>query len=349
MIKVFYLNNLGNLIGHENLTTKNDYYNNDQKRVCDYELIWNGITITATADKKCCDNSEPAQTILLDNVSGKVRAGEMLAIIGSSGAGKTTLLNFLSQKIEASKLKIDGQIRLNNQDINIDTFNSIASYVMQDDILEPVMTPAEVLLFTAKLKLDESLEKIEEKVFNMIKQLNLLKCKDTQIGSELVRGVSGGERKRTSIGVELISDPDIIFLDEPTTGLDSYNAYEVIDLLKELAKTGKMIIFTIHQPCSEIYDLLEKIYVLALGKTIYYGNSDKAYDMFDKFGIPVPLNYNPFEHFIENTTLSAVENIDQKFAYLELAEIEDNQERYKKYVGHLNNKFEEHKSCKILF
>jgi len=270
----------------------------------------------------------------------------MLAIIGSSGAGKTTLLNFLSQKIEASKLKIEGEVKLNNQPINIDQFNALASYVMQDDILEPVMTPAEVLLFTAKLKLDEPIEEIERKVFSMIKELNLMKCKDTQIGNELIRGVSGGERKRTSIGVELISDPDIIFLDEPTTGLDSYNAYEVIDLLKQLSKQGKMVIFTIHQPCSEIYELLEKLYVLALGKTIYFGSSEKAYNMFEKFGIPVPLNYNPFEHFIENTTLSAIENVNENnypFAYLNLKSIEDNQERYKLYVTHLNETFTQNK------
>lgn len=312
-----------------------------------FELIWSDITITATTEKKCCSKEEPKVTNLLDGVSGKVKSGEALAIIGSSGAGKTTLLNFLSQKIETSNLKVEGKVTLNALDINLNHFNAISSYVMQDDILEPVMTPSEVLLFTAKLKLNDSLEAIENKVFNMLKQLNLMKCKDSQIGNELIRGVSGGERKRTSIGVELISDPDIIFLDEPTTGLDSYNAYEVVDLLRELAKQGKMIIFTIHQPCSEIYDLLDKIYVLGLGRTVYFGSTENAYDMFEKLGIPVPMNYNPFEHFIENTTVSAVESLNPVFNFLKLEDIEETQDKYRAYISHLANKFNENKNRKI--
>ncbi len=315
----------------------------------DYELIWTDIIITATEQTKCCSKEEPKITKLLEGVSGKVKAGEALAIIGSSGAGKTTLLNFLSQKIETSNLKMEGDIKLNNLPINNDMFNSLSSYVMQDDILEPVMTPSEVLLFTAKLKLNDPLEIIEKKVFNMLKQLNLMKCKDSQIGNELIRGISGGERKRTSIGVELITEPDIIFLDEPTTGLDSYNAYEVVELLRDLTIDGKMVIFTIHQPCSEIYDLLEKISVLALGKTIYFGNCKQAYDMYTEFGIPVPLNYNPFEHFIENTTLSAVEQIDPRFDFLKLEQYDDMQERYQVYISHLNDKFNESKESKISY
>ena len=128
---------------------------------------------------------------MLNNVSGKVKSGEMLAIIGSSGAGKTTLLNFLSGKIESGGLEKSGQILLNNQLISPRYYDLITSYVMQDDVLEQTMTPLEILLFTAKMKLNLSLDEIERKVHKMIIDLNIYKCRNTRIGNALQRGVSG--------------------------------------------------------------------------------------------------------------------------------------------------------------
>jgi len=181
---------------------------------------------------------------------------------------------------------------------------------MQDDILEATMTPLEILLFTAKLKLNLPPLEIEKKVNQMISELNLQKCKTTPIGNHIQRGVSGGERKRTSIGVELISDPKIIFLDEPTTGLDSYNAFEVVKNLCELAELEeKIIIFTIHQPSSELFSLLHKIFILADGKTVYFGDKDNSIDFFnDHLRLNYPLNYNPFEFFIEMTNFEVFYN-----------------------------------------
>jgi ABC-type multidrug transport system ATPase subunit len=187
---------------------------------------------------------------------------------------------------------------------------SISSYVMQDDILEATMTPQEILLFTAKLKVNLPEIEIERRVHKMLSELNLQNCKNIRIGNNLERGVSGGERKRTSIGVELISDPLIVFLDEPTTGLDSYNAYEVVQKICELAKEeGKIIIFTIHQPSSEIFQLLDKIFILADGKTVYFGPSDQSLNFFtEELQLPYPSNYNPFEYFIERTNMEVLFN-----------------------------------------
>ncbi len=208
-----------------------------------FELAWNNLSIIPKnyLNKNKVKHIDRKQDTkikkILDNVYGNVKSGEALAILGGSGAGKTILLNFLSKKIESKNLKIEGEILLNNQKIEVDVLNSISSYVMQDDVLEATMTPKEILLFTAKLKLTNyTNQQIELRVNEMIQKLNLNNAKNTKIGDNLSRGVSGGERKRTSIGTELISDPQIVFLDEPTTGLDSYNAFEVVKNICKLSK-----------------------------------------------------------------------------------------------------------------
>jgi ABC-type multidrug transport system ATPase subunit len=155
-------------------------------------------------------------------------------------------------------LVTSGDCLLNGRQLKNQDLDFISAYVMQDDILEATLTPLEILMFTAKLKLNLPEKEIESNVRTMIKDLHLENCQNTRIGDNISRGVSGGERKRTSIGVELIIDPKIIFLDEPTTGLDSFNAFEVILLLRKLSRKGNIIIFTIHQPSSEIYYGLDK-------------------------------------------------------------------------------------------
>jgi ABC-type multidrug transport system ATPase subunit/ABC-type multidrug transport system permease subunit len=311
----------------------------------DMELSWKDIRIIAKPKAKgFCKKQITEEKVLLNNVNGRVKSGEALAIIGASGAGKTTLLNFLSRKIQATSLKITGEVTLNSMPIEDEKFMAIASYVMQDDILEPMMSPQEILIFTATMKLMIPKQEIDKKVKNMISDLHLTKCQNTRVGNNMMRGVSGGERKRTSIGVELISDPKIVFLDEPTTGLDSYNAYEVIQLLRTLAEKGKIIIFTIHQPSSEIYQLLDKLCILALGQTVYFGPQESCYDHFEKCKIPVPLNYNPFEHFIEKTNIMAIGEKSIRDLVPEIQEDMEKQKQYEKYIQYLNGIYERNKA-----
>jgi ABC-type multidrug transport system ATPase subunit len=299
-----------------------------------FELRWENINMVFE-DKKTKENKS-----ILTNVSGSVKSGETLAILGASGAGKTTLLNHLSRKIESQTLKSTGSMLLNNEEINKNDFTSITSYVMQDDVLQPEMTPREILLFTAKLKINAPREVQEKKVAKMLKLLKIEKCQNTKIGDNLNRGVSGGERKRVSIAVELLSDSPIIFLDEPTTGLDSYNAYEVIATINNLAKdTNKIVIFTIHQPASEIFQLLDKICVLALGKTVFFGHKENLEPLFKKIRLPIPHLYNPFEHIIEMTTINSIENSDVLEQYPKLLEIENKQEKYKAYIDSITQIF----------
>lgn len=140
---------------------------------------------------------------------------------------------------------------------------------MQDDILLATFTPREAFMFSANLRLRISPEERKEKVEAILKQLGLTRCANTYIGNNIIRGISGGERKRTSIGVELLTNPSLIFLDEPTTGLDSTTSLNTIQLLKKMALAGRTVISTIHQPSSEIYNEFDRLILLVRGNIIY--------------------------------------------------------------------------------
>lgn len=147
------------------------------------------------------------------------------------------------------------------------------------------MTVRECLEFAAKLKLPGTYAQKISRVNELIHELKLSKCQNTRIGGPLVKGVSGGERKRTSIGVELITDPSLIFLDEPTTGLDSFTATSVMETLGDLArKDGRTVISTIHQPNSDIFEMFDRLMLLARGKIIYFNKASLAVDYFAGIG-----------------------------------------------------------------
>ncbi len=143
------------------------------------------------------------------------------------------------------------------------------------------MTVKECLEFAAKLKLEGDIGSKIARVNLLIQDLKLSKCANTRIGGPLVKGVSGGERKRTSIGVELITDPSLIFLDEPTTGLDSFTATNVMEILGDLArKENRTVVSTIHQPNSDIFEMFDRLMLLARGKIIYFNEARLAVDYF---------------------------------------------------------------------
>ncbi|KDP27020.1 hypothetical protein JCGZ_20955 [Jatropha curcas] len=187
------------------------------------------------------------EKVILKGITGFVLPGEMLAMLGPSGCGKTTLLTALGGKLIDGKL--EGTITYNGKPFsNVMKRNS--GFVTQHDILYPHLTVTETLVFTAFLRLPNSLTK-EEKIMHaeaVITQLGLVKCKNTIIGGPFLRGVSGGERKRVSIGQELLVNPSLLFLDEPTSGLDSTTAQRIVSSVWELAKGGRTVVMTIHQP-----------------------------------------------------------------------------------------------------
>lgn len=187
------------------------------------------------------------------------------------------------------------------------------------------MTVRECLEFAAKLKLPGSLDSKLARVDTIIAELRLSKCANTKIGGPLIKGVSGGERKRTSIGVELITDPNLIFLDEPTTGLDSFTATSVMETLKDLAKSGRTIIQTIHQPNSDIFEMFDRLMLLAKGKVIYFNEAQHAVDYFAKINYRCPELSNPADYFMAIMSIETIETQDT-----------DNAEELQQSTTHIN-------------
>ncbi|KAL4512210.1 hypothetical protein ABPG72_005212 [Tetrahymena utriculariae] len=236
---------------------------------------------------------------IIKGIDGIFPNSQVSAILGSSGAGKTTLLNIITKRI-ANDNELEGQVLVNGQPYTSESFSTFANYVMQDDILTETMTVRECLAFAANMKVRGDKDKRNFLVSDIIKQLKLEKCQNTQIGGQFVKGISGGERKRTSIGFELVCDPQSIFLDEPTSGLDSFNAYFLIGMLRKFAHEKKRtVVFTIHQPSSEIWNMFDRIMLMVNGKFIYQGpGGNQIQNYFSQQGFYCPVFSNPADYYM---------------------------------------------------
>lgn len=243
---------------------------------------------------------------VLHGIDGVVRPGQMLAIMGASGSGKSTLLNLLAGRIKSSnRCKSGGSVLVNGAKRDFDQFTKLACFVEQDDTMFAELTVQEQLSYAALLRLPSSLTR-ERKLFrveSVIQELGLSKCKDTVIGSELVKGISGGERKRVSIGTELVTDPSLCMLDEPTTGLDAFNALNVMNTLRHLASNGRTIISTIHQPRSSIFSLFDLLCVLSEGRQVYFGPAKDASAYFANLGFRSPPHFNIADYVIDAVSI----------------------------------------------
>lgn len=207
-------------------------------------------------------NLDNFQVPILKSLNGVIKPKSMTTIIGPSGSGKTTLMNFLASRSSwPSNIYIDGQQHLNGTKMrSLSKYKHLLGFVPQNDVLYETSTVRENLTIYATLR---GIKNVERKVNEVIKSLSLEKCADTIIGGSLSRGISGGERKRTCIGIELLGDPKILFLDEPTTGIDAHMALEVMKCLKKLNLEMEMtIVSVLHQPRQEIIDLFDQVNVL---------------------------------------------------------------------------------------
>lgn len=202
--------------------------------------------------------------------------GKLVGIMGASGAGKSTLLNVLNGNEKPTK----GQVLINGVDIHNekDKVEGVIGYVPQDDLLLDDLTVYENLYYNAKLCLsDKSDEEIDTMIIDLLKALDLLMTKDLKVGNPLEKTISGGQRKRLNIGLELLREPAVIFMDEPTSGLSSRDSENILDLLKELVLKGKIIFVVIHQPSSDIYKMFDRMLILDVGGyPVYYGNPVEA-------------------------------------------------------------------------
>ena len=222
---------------------------------------------------------------ILDNVCGEAygnsedvpeNEGGLFAILGPSGAGKTTLLDILAGRQTAGA--VSGDVRVNGRKVTPLMMTQLAGYAPQSDILPGTSTVWEYLLFHANLRLPPGVTPAEKKrrVTTIVAELGLTKVMQSFIGDEYTRGISGGEKKCVSVAAELLHNPCIMFLDEPTTGLDSTNAATMVELLASLGKQGVIVVLSIHQPRSDIFQLMERVLVLSsYGQMVYSGHTSK--------------------------------------------------------------------------
>lgn len=176
-------------------------------------ISWSDVTFKVKASKGMVAG-EDGFTELIHGVSGFANPGQVLALMGGSGAGKTTLLNILSDRLANPKnTKITGKVLANGQDVKSIAYKTYIGYVMQDDILLDTMTPRECLQFSANMRVHGTAEQKKAKVEQLLEDLKLTSVANNRIGSVMIKGISGGERRRTSIGVELITNPSAVFLD----------------------------------------------------------------------------------------------------------------------------------------
>lgn len=208
----------------------------------------------------------------LRNVHLAEESGNLIALMGGSGAGKSTLLHVLNGTEKPSA----GHVLINGIDIhrNPEKIEGVMGFVPQDDLLIEDLTVYQNLYFAAKLCFsDKDEESIDFLVLRVLEDLGLSETKDLKVGSPLRKTISGGQRKRLNIGLELLREPSILFCDEPTSGLSSRDSENIIDLLKELALKGKLVFAVIHQPSSDIFKKFDHLLILdSGGYQIYYGN-----------------------------------------------------------------------------
>ncbi|EGC32812.1 hypothetical protein DICPUDRAFT_155206 [Dictyostelium purpureum] len=245
------------------------------------------------------------QRLLLDNVEGWIKPGQMTALMGSSGAGKTTLLDVLAKRKTIGEVK--GKCFLNGKPLEID-FERITGYVEQMDVHNPGLTVREALRFSAKLRQEPevSLEEKFEYVEHVLEMMEMKHLGDALIGTlETGVGISVEERKRLTIGVELVAKPHILFLDEPTSGLDAQSSYNIVKFIRKLADAGMPLVCTIHQPSSVLFEHFDRILLLAKGgKTVYFGDigerSKTLTGYFESHGVrPCTESENPAEYILE--------------------------------------------------
>ncbi|XP_071234559.1 broad substrate specificity ATP-binding cassette transporter ABCG2-like [Salvelinus alpinus] len=252
--------------------------------------------VTKRSGCLCMKRKTTTKDILID-LNGLMKPG-LNAIMGATGSGKSSFLDVLAARKDpaglAGEVLIDGAPQPPN-------FKCLSGYVVQDDVVMGTLTVRENFRFSAALRLPSSVsqKEKEDKVNRLITELGLTKVADSRVGTQLIRGISGGERKRTNIGMELIIDPPVLFLDEPTTGLDASTANSVLLLLKRMSSHGRTIILSIHQPRYSIYRLFDSLTLLISGKQVYHGPAQRALDYFSNIGYTCEPHNNPADFFLD--------------------------------------------------
>ncbi|KAK3839471.1 MAG: hypothetical protein JOS17DRAFT_712592 [Linnemannia elongata] len=252
-------------------------------------------------------------TSILQNVSGVLRNGRTCAIMGPSGSGKTTLISMLTSKIP----KDEGRILINGQEEDLSHYRKLIGFVPQEDIMMRELTVDDILLHSAYMRLPANLKRAQmtEKVLEIVDFLGLNSVMDSVVGDAEKRGISGGQRKRVNIGMELVTDPSILFLDEPTSGLDSSTSGDVCRLLKSIARRkGLTVAAVIHSPSPVAFDQFDDLLLLGHGgRVVYHGPRTEAPLYFAAIGFPIPKDASPSDFYMDVISNNVKSNITKKF------------------------------------
>lgn len=214
--------------------------------------------------------------VALQDITVSEEGGRLIGLMGASGSGKSTLLSVLNGSVKPT----EGTVLINGVDLysNPEQLNGVIGLVPQDDFLVEELSVYQNLYYAARLTFgNHSIKDTHQLVATTLKSLGLTEIKDLKVGSALDKTISGGQRKRLNIGLELLRKPSIMFVDEPTSGLSSNDSINIMDLLKELSLQGKLIFVVIHQPSSDIFKMFDQLIILdAGGYQVYYGNPVEA-------------------------------------------------------------------------
>ncbi|XGW18842.1 hypothetical protein V3C99_002996 [Haemonchus contortus] len=227
--------------------------------------------------------------LILNRVSGYADPGQVTFIMGASGAGKSTLLNILTQK-KTEGIKFSGDVAINGSLVEWGDMKKLSAYVQQEDLFIGQATVEEQLMFTARLRMRDKRTNEERKaiVSEALTAMGLTECRKTQIGNALVKSLSKGERKRLAFATEILSNPRILFCDEPTSGLDSFMSLQIVVALKMFASQGKTVVTTIHQPSSQVYEMADRLILMANGEVAFQGNASEVGEFLNDCGYPCP-------------------------------------------------------------
>ncbi|XP_036147912.1 protein scarlet isoform X2 [Monomorium pharaonis] len=262
-------------------------------------LSWQNLSVYAVDQ-----NQRTISKQLINNVRGVVRPGEITAILGGSGAGKSSLMTALAFRAEAGVV-VHGDVRVNGVSASSSYMRRHSGFMHQEDMFIETMTVLEHIWFMARMKLDGRIRSLDIrlKIDQLLRDVGLIERRDARIGGgDDDKVLSGGEKKRLTFATELLTDPEILFLDEPTTGQDAHSASVLVSHMTSFALRNRTVLCTIHQPSSTIFDSFHRIILLAGGRVAFAGTSTQAIQFFSSQGYECPWNYNPADFLV--TTLA---------------------------------------------